>query len=97
MKVHEEVNVPFKPVSPSCSQVSTAIRCQGENTAPNVKPRAGETNLVPKTEKAPDTGYMADISPLAFDSFHQFKHMREDTRDPQGNHDAVHKDTNDQI
>jgi hypothetical protein len=54
-------------------------------------------NFVPKTEKAPDTGYMADISPLAFDSFHQFKHMHQDTRDLQGNHDAVYKDTNDKI
>ena len=74
------------------------MRYQDENTAPNVNPRAGETNLVPKTEKAPDTGYMADISPLALDSFHQLKHMHQDTtRDLQGNHDAVNKNTNDKI
>jgi hypothetical protein len=33
---------------------------------PNVNPSAGETNLAPKIEKAPDTGNMADISPLSF-------------------------------
>ena len=31
---------------------------------PNVNPRAGETKREPKTEKAPETGNIADISPL---------------------------------
>ena len=34
------------------------------NILPNVNPSAGETNLVPYTEKAPDTGNIEDISPL---------------------------------
>lgn len=29
-----------------------------------MNPRAGDTNLLPKAENAPETGNMADISPL---------------------------------
>ena len=33
--------------------------------SPSVNPSAGETKRVPKVEKAPDTGYIEDISPLS--------------------------------
>ena len=34
--------------------------------SPNVNPREGETNRLPNVEKAPETGYMADISALSY-------------------------------
>lgn len=34
---------------------------------PRVNPSAGETKRVAKVAKAPDTGYIEDISPLHFD------------------------------
>jgi hypothetical protein len=38
--------------------------------SPRVNPSAGETKRVPKVEKAPDTGYIEDISAL---NIYQFK------------------------
>lgn len=59
-------DLPLEPIIPPCRarENQRDIKPRLILTLPKVNPRAGDTNLVPKTEKAPDTGYIADISPL---------------------------------
>jgi hypothetical protein len=60
-------NVPLKPIIPPCKMQSDSdkdARNELDYILPNVKPSAGDTNLDPNTENAPETGYIADISPL---------------------------------
>ena len=46
------------------------------DSLPSVNPRAGDTNLDPNTENAPDTGYIAAISPLQITrSIYEYQHI----------------------
>jgi hypothetical protein len=55
----------LKPIIPPWRlNRSDVVRNTETVIMPNVKPNAGETNLVPYTEKAPETGNIEDISPL---------------------------------
>ena len=60
---------PLKPVIPTYHPFPIHIYSNNNlekslKNSPRVNPSAGETKRVPKVEKAPDTGYIEDISPL---------------------------------
>jgi hypothetical protein len=64
---HTDSQCPSKPVVDSWAATAESVTvCDGWNVEwlPNAKPSDGEKNLVPKVVKAPETGNIADISPL---------------------------------